>query len=82
MDAATLAQAAEPFFTTKGGVGAGLGLSMAQGFAEQSGGSLRIASASGHGTTVELRLPAATAAHRMPAASHGVGLQRRLRQYG
>jgi signal transduction histidine kinase len=59
MDAATLARATEPFFTTKGGGAAGLGLSMAQGFAEQSGGTLRIASKPDGGTAVELRLPAA-----------------------
>jgi signal transduction histidine kinase/CheY-like chemotaxis protein len=62
MDDATLAQAMEPFFTTKGANGTGLGLSMVQGFAEQSGGTLRIASKPGQGTTVELRLPATIAA--------------------
>jgi PAS domain S-box-containing protein len=62
MDDATLAQAMEPFFSTKGAKGTGLGLSMVQGFAEQSGGTLRIASAPGRGTTVELRLPASIAA--------------------
>ena len=45
MDAATLVRATEPFFTTKGvGIGTGLGLSMAKGFAEQSGGALNIES--------------------------------------
>jgi PAS domain S-box-containing protein len=61
MDPATLAQAVEPFFTTKGLGGTGLGLSMVQGFAEQSGGTLRIDSTPGRGTVVELRLPAAAA---------------------
>jgi signal transduction histidine kinase len=58
MDQATLAQAAEPFFTTKGVAGSGLGLSMVQGFAEQSGGAMRIESSTGKGTRVELQLPA------------------------
>jgi len=59
MDAATLARASEPFFTTKGpGVGTGLGLAMARGFAEQSGGKLEIQSEVGKGTTVLLWLPA------------------------
>lgn len=62
MDEATLAQAFEPFFTTKGLDGTGLGLSMVQGFAEQSGGKVSIASAPGTGTTVQLRLPAAVIA--------------------
>ena len=64
MDEATLAQAADPFFSTKGLDGSGLGLSMVQGFAEQSGGGFRISSAPGEGTTVELRLPAAAPDHR------------------
>ena len=58
MDAATLAQATEPFFTTKGvGKGTGLGLSMVYGLAAQSGGTLVIRSHVGVGTTVELFLP-------------------------
>ncbi len=59
MDAATLARASEPFFTTKArGAGTGLGLAMARGFAEQSGGALAIESRLGFGTTVHLWLPA------------------------
>jgi signal transduction histidine kinase/ActR/RegA family two-component response regulator len=58
MDLATLARAGEPFFTTKPkGKGTGLGLAMARGFAEQSGGRLRVESAPGQGTTVSLWLP-------------------------
>ncbi|WP_165982249.1 PAS domain S-box protein [Dankookia rubra] len=58
MDADTLARAAEPFFTTKDvGQGSGLGLSMAHGFAAQSGGALRIESTPGLGTVVTLWLP-------------------------
>ncbi len=58
MDAQTLAQAIEPFFTTKGvGQGTGLGLSMVHGLAAQLGGSLTISSAVGQGTTVSLWLP-------------------------
>ena len=60
MDAATLARACEPFFTTKEiGAGTGLGLPMAKGFATQSGGALRVESAPGQGTTVTLWLPEA-----------------------
>ncbi len=58
MDAATLARATEPFFTTKGiGKGTGLGLSMAHGLTAQSGGKLLIRSHVGYGTTVDLYLP-------------------------
>lgn len=48
----------EPFFTTKpAGQGTGLGLSMIYGFAQQSGGQVRIESEVGEGTTVSLYLP-------------------------
>lgn len=61
MDDATLARAREPFFTTKGvGRGTGLGLSMASGFADQSGGMLDIASRKRHGTTISIWLPIAS----------------------
>ncbi|RVT97607.1 PAS domain S-box protein [Rhodovarius crocodyli] len=60
MDEATLARVLEPFFTTKPAEqGTGLGLPMAKGFAEQSGGGLALRSAPGLGTTVMLWLPVA-----------------------
>ena len=55
-----LEQAFDPFFTTKDvGEGSGLGLSMVQGFAAQSGGTVAIDSKPGVGTTVTLYLPRA-----------------------
>jgi len=53
-----LARVTEPFFTTKDqGKGTGLGLSMVYGFMKQSGGSLRLYSEEGHGTTVRMLFP-------------------------
>jgi len=52
----------EPFFTTKPvGQGSGLGLSQVYGFATQAGGTARLASTPGLGTTVSLLLPLARA---------------------
>jgi PAS domain S-box-containing protein len=66
MTAEVAARAFEPFFTTKPtGAGTGLGLSQTYGFATQSGGTVRIDSTQGVGTTVELLLP------RARAAAHG-----------
>jgi two-component system, cell cycle sensor histidine kinase and response regulator CckA len=59
IDPADLPRVTEPFFTTrKFGESTGLGLSVAKGFAEQSGGSLSIRSQPGKGTRVTLHLPA------------------------
>jgi signal transduction histidine kinase len=80
MDGATLGRALEPFFSTKPpGQGTGLGLSMAKGFVEQSGGALWINSALGHGTTVHLWLPATTRVEMLPSAPRRVA---RLRDGG
>jgi CheY-like chemotaxis protein len=55
MPAEVVERAFEPFFTTKEvGKGTGLGLSMVYGMARQSGGTARLESALGKGTTVTL----------------------------
>ena len=52
-----LAHAFEPFFTTRPGIGSGLGLSMIYGFVAQSQGDIEIKSQVGGGTTVRIYLP-------------------------
>jgi CheY-like chemotaxis protein len=62
-------RAFEPFFTTKvDGLGSGLGLSMVQGFVEQTGGHIEIDSAVGRGTTITIRLPRIEAENRSEGA--------------
>jgi signal transduction histidine kinase/ActR/RegA family two-component response regulator len=70
MDAAVLAHALDPFFTTKpAGEGTGLGLPQVYGFAKQSGGHLKIYSEVGEGTTVKLYLPRSRAQETVVARS-------------
>jgi nitrogen-specific signal transduction histidine kinase/ActR/RegA family two-component response regulator len=64
-----MAHAFEPFFTTKApGKGSGLGLSMVFGTLKQLGGTARIYSEMGVGTTVRLYLPRALTAADAAAA--------------
>jgi CheY-like chemotaxis protein len=66
-----LARAFEPFFSTKEvGKGTGLGLPQVYGFAQQSDGSVRVASEVGHGTTFTISLPR-TQAESSAAAETG-----------
>ncbi len=59
MTRATRKHCFEPFFSTKGRNGTGLGLSVAYGIVRKYAGTLRVAtSVPGKGTTIEIRLPA------------------------
>jgi PAS domain S-box-containing protein len=78
MSEEVLARACEPFYTTKDvGKGSGLGLAQVYGFARQSGGGMRIRSAVGQGTTVELYLPRSFVPAEVP-----VGLQQQAGRAG
>jgi signal transduction histidine kinase/ActR/RegA family two-component response regulator len=75
MDEDTRRRCLEPFFTTKGERGTGLGLAMVYGMIQRHSAELEIESAAGHGTTVRLSFPAFTSSAvsttrpiQMPAA--------------
>jgi PAS domain S-box-containing protein len=70
MDEATRSRCLEPFFTTKGARGTGLGLAMVYGTIERHDGELQIESQPAAGTTVRLILPVGTP----PPAAVGVSL--------
>ena len=67
-------RAFEPFFTTKGPSGSGLGLSQVYGMVHETGGTVRLHTSPGDGTSVTLLLPRAA---EMPPADRAPVLQRR-----
>jgi len=73
MDDETRRRCLEPFFTTKGERGSGLGLAMVYGTMRAHHGEVVLRSAPGQGTTALLRLPAAEAA-RSTAAGPPAGV--------
>jgi CheY-like chemotaxis protein len=62
MDEEVRRRALEPFFTTKGPQGTGLGLSVANSIVQRHGGELSLRPNEGQGTVVTLRLPRAVVA--------------------
>ncbi len=60
MDEDTRRRCLEPFFTTKGERGTGLGLAMVYGIVQRHNARIEIESAPGAGTTVRLRFPQAS----------------------
>ena len=84
MDEETRRRCLEPFYTTKGERGTGLGLSAVYGIIERHHGSLEIESEKGQGTTFCIRLPVVAADESSPEVAHdaapapGAGIQRIL----
>jgi DNA-binding response OmpR family regulator len=66
MDEATRRRCLEPFFTTKGERGTGLGLAMVYGMAQRHNCALEVSSTLGTGTTIRLVFPV-SAAPQVPA---------------
>ncbi len=79
MDEETRRRCLEPFFTTKGERGTGLGLAMVYGVARRHSAEIEIESALGQGTTVRLRFPAASAHPNPASASAPEAMPPRLR---
>jgi CheY-like chemotaxis protein/anti-sigma regulatory factor (Ser/Thr protein kinase) len=78
MDEEQKARCLEPFYTTKGANGTGLGLAMVYGVMQRHGGDIRIESTPGRGTTVRLLFPhrslppAPEAARRAPSGQEAL----------
>lgn len=66
MDEDTRRRCLEPFFTTKGERGTGLGLAMVYGAMQRNNGVVEIRSSTSQGTTVRLRLEIAREANALP----------------
>jgi len=68
MTEAVRRRAFEPFFSTKGETGLGLGLSMVYGVMARHGGDATLDSEEGRGTTLTLRVPTTGEAAHLPGA--------------
>jgi signal transduction histidine kinase/ActR/RegA family two-component response regulator len=80
MDEDTRRRCLEPFYTTKGERGTGLGLAMVYGMVQRHSAEIEIESATGQGTTVRLNFPAyISSAVSTPKAANAPVVKRRLR---
>ena len=73
------ARCLEPFFTTKGDRGTGLGLSVVYGIIQRHGGTIDITSEIGRGTTFTIALPVGNAVEELDVVEPETGVARPLR---
>lgn len=66
MDETTRQKIFDPFFSTKGDGGTGLGLSQVYGFVQQSSGAIQVESQPGQGTTITICFPREKAEKKLP----------------
>jgi PAS domain S-box-containing protein len=80
MDDETRRHCLEPFFTTKGERGTGLGLAMVYGVAKRHGADLEVASAVGEGTTIRITFDiSAPCPSQTPVEGYPIATPERLR---
>lgn len=79
MDEETRRRCLEPFFTTKGERGTGLGLAMVYGVAQRHGADVELESTPGKGTTVRLNFPVPAATPNVRKLAEAVAMPSRLR---
>ena len=75
MDSLTRQRILEPFYTTKGEAGTGLGLSSVDGIVAQLGGRLNVKSEPGRGTEIRILLPEAESEYVSPQSSTAYGIR-------
>ncbi len=67
MSEETMEHLFDPFYSTKGTKGTGLGMSQVYAFVRQSGGTIQVSSRLGHGTHIDIYFPRHIESHTQPS---------------